>query len=238
MKIERTVKKMWSSILNILIYAISGILFWMVVFFLLFTLSLFIIGKIALKHETKTQKENFFLQNDFSETTEFFDQISVILHLLSKEDERLCQAIEMLTLESKISYAQKWLPEICMEASDDFDGWSLMIFTLDKFGYLSYNDWKFTMEDIICNLESNLKNYKINPNIFDGYSNKERIIDPVEFPRLASYLPEDYALASIDTGGDSYALTVAPITNVEKAINIAESMKKPPFVKGIEIIKK
>lgn len=122
-----------------------------------------------------------------------------------------------------------------MENQDDYDAWDLMIFTLEKFGYLSSIDWKCLMEDLVFNLKTNLEKMSIHSTIFDTYPELEEGIELSEFLELAKYLPPGYALAALDTGGDDYTVNVAPIENVRKAVEISENMELPFGVRSIEM---
>ena len=133
-------------------------------------------------------------------------------------------------------FAQQHIPSLNMERNDDFDYWSLMLYTLEEFGYLSYNDWKFSMEDALGNLMPVLKHYGMDPAIYDDISDKDSIMEPEVCPMIAARLPNTYLLASIDTGADAYAITVVPIETAEKIVAIANAMVKPPHNTGIQLV--
>lgn len=225
--------------MSILIYLLKTFLFGAIAFVTLFVLTLaivvFIINKRAQKKEkTKLQNETP-IEKTWKETPEFIEAIKEILRLLSNNDPQVLEAIQLLNLETKGTFSQTYLEEIHIENQDDYDGWNLMIFTLEKFGYLSYNDWKFLMEDLVFNLKTNLEKMAIDPMIFDAYPDLEEGIEPSKFFELAKYLPPGYALAALDTGGDDYTMNVAPIENVRKALEISENMELPFGVRSIEM---
>lgn len=225
--------------MSILIYLLKTFLFGAIVFVILFALTLAIVvsifNKIVQKKEKTKLQNRMSIDKNWEETPEFIEQIKVILRLLSNNDSQVSEAIQLLNLETKVTFAQTHLEEIHMENQDDYDAWDLMIFTLEKFGYLSYNDWKFLMEDLVFNLKTNLEKMAIDPTIFDTYPDLEEGIEPSKFLELAKYLPSGYALAALDTGGDDYTMNVAPIENVRKAVEISENMELPFGVRSIEM---
>lgn len=206
--------------LTILLYIAKSLLLWVVLFAVGFTIVLFLVGKLELWHEKRQTNENVKL-TPVIETAEMVASMKEVVQLLANDDPQVTSAIEELSLETKLSYAQKWLPDIQMDDSDDYTCGDLLIFTLDSFGYLSFNDWKFSMEDLLGNLQSVLQHYHLPVTLFDAYPDKQTIIDPKEFPRIARYLPEDYALVELDTGGDDYVLTIGPTRKLQQAVDLA-----------------
>lgn len=207
-------------VLTILLSIAKSLLLWVVLFAVGFTIVLFLVGKLALWHEKRQTNENVKL-TPFIETAEMVASMKEVVQLLANDDPQVTSAIEELSLEAKLSYAQKWLPDIQMDDSDDYTCGDLLIFTLDSFGYLSFNDWKFSMEDLLGNLQGVLQHYHLPVTLFDAYPDKQTIIDPKEFPRIARYLPEDYALVELDTGGDDYVLTIGPTMKLQQAVDLA-----------------
>lgn len=159
----------------------------------------------------------------------------IILELVSY---LIKEALDLLSPETKELFIKSYLPELGIEEVEQYDAWKLMSETLERFGYLSYNDWKFTMEDLVFNLSSTLKKNNIDPSIFKDYPKKEEVIDPSDFPNLASFLPDGYALVAIDTGEDSYAVTIVSLLNARKVVEISDSIKRPVEIRGIEIFEK
>ena len=225
--------------MGFLIYLLKTFLFGVIAFVILFILTLaivvFIINKIVQKKEKAKLQNETPIEKTWKETPEFIEAIKEILRLLSNNDPQVLEAIQLLNLETKLTFAQTYLEEINMENHDDYDAWDLMIFTLEKFGYLSYNDWKFLMEDLVFNLKTNLEKMAIDPTIFDAYPELEEGIEPSKFPVFAKYLPPGYALAALDTGGDDYTVNVGPIENVRKVVEISENMELPFGVRSIEM---
>lgn len=205
-------------VLTILLYIAKSLLLWVVLFAVGFTIVLFLVGKLALWHE---QRQVNVKPPAFIETAETVASMKEVVQLLTNDDPQITSAIEELSLETKLSYAQKWLPDIQMDDSDDYTCGDLLIFTLDRFGYLSFNDWKFSMADLLGNLQSVLQHYHLPATLFEAYSDKQKIIDPKDFPRIAGYLPEDYALIELDTGGDDYILTIGPTGKLQQAVDLA-----------------
>lgn len=208
------------KVLTILLSIAKSLLLWVVLFAVGFTIVLFLVGKLALWHEKRQANENVKL-TPFIETAEMVASMKEVVQLLANDDPQVTSAIEELSLETKPSYAQKWLPDIQMDDSDDYTCGDLLIFTLDSFGYLSFNDWKFSMEDLLGNLQGVLQHYHLPVTLFDAHPDKQTIIDPKEFPRIARYLPEDYALVELDTGGDDYVLTIGPTMKLQQAVDLA-----------------
>lgn len=207
-------------VLNILLHIAKSLLLWVVLFAIAFTVIMFLVGKLALWHEKRQVNENKKM-TPLIETAERVASMKEVVQLLSNDNPQVASAIEELSLENKLSYAQKWLPDIQMNHPDDYTCGDLLLFTLDRWGYLSCNDWKFSMGDLLGNLQSVLQHYDLPVTLFDAYPNKQVTIDPKEFPRIASYLPASYALVELDTGGDDYVLTLGPTRKLEQAVALA-----------------
>lgn len=224
---------MWEFVLELLFSLIKGALLWVVGFTI-------IMGIIVLISHTFVQKKEPVAEQieAINETVDYYDKICEIIRLITNGDREVALALELFKPETKELFIKKYLPELRLDIYEQYDAWNLMIDTLDRFGYLSYNDWKFDMEDLIFNLSSPLKKNSIDPEIFEEYPIKEEIIDPKEFPLLAEFLPNDYALLNIDTGEDSYVVTIAPISKARRVVEISDSMKRPEGIRSIELFKK
>lgn len=228
---------MWAAIGNFLLSLVKSALLWMVAFVVgSAALMLLIMGivKIAAKIK-KARHEPPFQQAPFEETSEYINHICLLLRLLSDDDKRLVAALPLFARD-KVAFAKQYVPDLNIDSDEDCDYWPMMFHTLGFFGYLSYNDWKLTVADALNNLASVLEHYGISPAIFDDIPDKDSMVSPEVWPLIAARLPQGYALLDVDTGEDSYAFTIAPVSVAREVVAISDAMEKPPYLAGIKIM--
>lgn len=228
---------MWGAIGELLLSLLTGALSWIALFVVIFAaIMLIIVGVVKISGKIKkTKPDTSPPPIDFAETPEYIGQICEVLRLLSDNDPHLSDTLSLFARD-KFAFVQKYMPDFNIERDEDIDYWTLMLHALNTFGYLSYNDWKFSLEDALGNLSPVLKHYGIESSIYNEIPNKENIMEPEVCPMIATHLPDGYALADIYTGEDSYAITVAPTDTIKKVVDIADAIKRHPYNTGIQIV--
>lgn len=219
-----------------LMMLVTSVLSWVVLFALVFgAIMLTIVGIGKVRERIKSSEEPSSI-DPFVATPEYIQMMSDLMLLLSDKDERLVEILPLFK-KDKLSFAQQYLPD-SSDAIEDEDSyyWRLMILTLEEFGYLSYTDWKDPMIETFTKLSPVLDHYNIDSHLWDDIPNMYDIGQEESCYLLAERLPADYALISIDTQEDSYAITVAPVEVAKEAERIALPMDNFSDISMVRII--
>jgi len=216
---------------------IAAALKWIVLFVVCFAaVMLLIVGIVKIVGRVKKSRPDFPVEG-FAETPEYVKQLSQLLCLLADDDEQVVSSVGLFC-KDKVAFGRKYLADMDY-ADEDFanlDYWILLVHALRSFGYLSYNDWKFSVEDALFNLAPVLAHYGLDGSLFDDIPDQYNIMMEEALPMIGAHMPEGYILLDIYTGEDSYAITVASRETALNAVSISDTMEKPLYNTGIHAV--
>ena len=227
---------MLESFFGILWSFVAGVIWWLILFVVVFAVAMLLIVGIG-KTVSKVKKTTESLPiEEFVETPEYIEQLAELLHHLTNYDEKFVGAIHLFR-NDKRTFGMKYLEDIGYTENDvaDLDYWTLMFLALSSFGYLSYNDWKYHLNEVLLTLAPVFAHYGINASLYDSVSDKHNITEPEVCPTIASHLPNGYVVLDIYTGEDSFAITIATSEIAKKVVRISDAIRKPDYNTGVRI---
>ena len=145
-------------------------------------------------------------------TKEFKDALYLVAGLLSDHDPEVAGMMG--------SYESGDWSQHFEEVGEETDFFEIFLLSLNKGGFLGFNDWKFSLEDFVFNSQSAFDYYGIDTSRYEEIEGKGEICAPEAFQEMKRYLPEGYGVGIIMHDSDTYHVVVAPQEKLEEAKEI------------------
>lgn len=96
--------------------------------------------------------------------------------------------------------------------------------SLETFGYIGANDWKFSLKDLLYNQRKAFEKFGVDPAVYDVIPKQSCLLAPFAIELVERYLPPGFDLALWDTGGDDIFIVIGPRQMIDKAVAMAEQL--------------
>ena len=163
---------------------------------------------------------------DPQRTKQFIELASV----LSDNDNKLLEIINLYINNKTDEFIDKFQPIIdendpdLLNLNEELDIEDIVKYGLICFGYVSYNDWKFPLEDLLFNSEKAFKHYGIDMSVYNDIPNQDELCAPEALDAMSRKLPDGFGLGMWDFGEDSIVLIVSRKSTLELSEKLGKEL--------------